>query len=112
MFLELIFAGETIPFIEDNLSLDECIHIIDVAKSMFVLDDRNVIIDEDRVILHMRNRDYKPERALRKIKRLYCSNDKVLLQTPADYKDEIEPTKELLAYEKGIAPSQICVIEI
>lgn len=59
MFLELIFAGETIPFIEDNLSLDECIHIIDVAKSMFVLDDRNVIIDEDRVILHIYDNGFR-----------------------------------------------------
>lgn len=108
MLLCICFTGESIPFILDMATEDEVLRAISKCKEMFDIDDRNYTVESDRIILHARKRNNPPKRE----KRLYCWNDKIILQTPADYPDEVEPTRELLANERGINLKDICVVEI
>lgn len=108
MFLCIRFYGESIPFILDMATEDEVLRAISKCKEMFDIDDRNYTVESDRIILHAKERN----RPSKKKKRLYCWNDKIILQTSADCSDEIEPTRELLANERGISLKDICVVEI
>lgn len=81
MLLCICFSGESIPFILDMATEDEVLRAISMCKRMFDIDDRNYTVESDRIILHARKRNNPPK----KRKRLYCWNDKIILQTPADY---------------------------
>lgn len=109
MFLCITFKDELLPFILDMATDEECIKAIEMAKQMgFEFNKALYTIEADRIILHAHKTDKKPVTR----KRLYCYNDKVLLQTDTKYPEEIETTRDLLAYERGIHPSRICVVEI
>lgn len=110
MFLCITFNHEAIPFILPEATEEECLRAIEKAKEMFVFDTQRYTVESDRIILHAWN---KPKGSIKyPKKRVYCWNDKVLLQTDTKYPDEVEPTRKLLAYERGINAKDICVIEI
>ena len=109
MFLCITFNHETIPFILDNATEAECLRAIEKAKEWFRFDENRFTVESDRIILHAW--DKSSGKVVSK-KRLYCYNDRVILQTDAKYPDEVDPTRELLAYERNIEPSNICVVEI
>jgi hypothetical protein len=110
MFLCIIFNHETIPFILQEATDAECLRAIEKAKEDFVFDRQSAIVREDHIFLHAWSKNTNLTKNPKK--RLYCYNDKVILQTDTKCKDEIESTRELLAYEHGINVDRICVIEI
>ena len=85
---------------------EECLKAIEKAKEDFMFDKADYIVTPDRIILHA----FKKRKIPRK--RLYCLKDKIILQTDANYSNEIQSTKELLAYEKNVAVDEIFAIEI
>ena len=108
MLLIIHFKDETLPFIMSEATEAEVLHAIEVAKKDYRFVKDTAIIESDRIILHAWDKISKPYPR----KRLYCYNDQVILQTDTKYKEEVEPTRQLLAYERGISPNQICVVEI
>lgn len=111
MLLCIIFRNETIPFILDNASEEDCLRAINKARELsFEFEEHSAIIESDRIVLHAyENRN--PQKAYPK-KRLYCYNDRIIWQTDTKCADEVEPTRELLAYERNISSDKICVVEI
>lgn len=106
MLLCIIFNRETIPFILTEASEDECLSAIEKAKEDYRLDRPSAIVEADRIILHAWSKAKQPT------KRLYCLNDRVILQTDTKCEDEVESTRELLAYERNVDADRICVIEV
>lgn len=106
MFLCIVFEYEFLPFILDNASEAECLQAIEKAKEMFTINRTHYVVESDRIILYAKEKKVKPK------KRLYCLKEKVVLQTKADYSDEVDSTKQLLAYENNVAPEEIYAIEI
>lgn len=112
MLLVITFPNETIPFIEDGLSEEECIHAINKAKELgWGFLENHYVVKSDRIVLHAWKRNPTKE-PRRKKKRYYIFDDKVLLVTSLDCPEEIPATKELLAYEKGIPANAISAVEI
>lgn len=111
MLLLITFPNETVPFIEDGLSEEECIYTINKAKELgWEFQEGHYVVESDRIILHARK--CNPTRETRKKKRYYIFDNKILLITPLDCPEEIPATKELLAYEKGIPANAISAVEI
>lgn len=106
MLLCITFENELLPFILDMATEEECLKAIEKAKEDFMFDKADYIVTPDRIILHA----FKKRKIPRK--RLYCLKDKIILQTDANYSNEIQSTKELLAYEKNVAVDEIFAIEI
>lgn len=106
MFLCITFQNETIPFLLDGASTEECLRVIEEAKKEFSFDRKTAIIEEDRIILHASHKKPQPK------KRLYCLGDKILLQTDTKCPEEKEPTRELLAYENKVCADKIYVVEV
>ena len=80
MLLLITFPNETIPFIEDGLSEEECIHVINKAKELgWEFQESHYVVESDRIILHARK--CNPTRETRKKKRYYIFDGKVLLVT-------------------------------
>ena len=109
MLLLITFPNETMPFIEDGLSEEECIRAINKAKELgWEFQENRYVVESDRIILHAWKRN--PTRETKK--RYYIFGDKVLLVTSLDCPEEILATKELLSYEKGISVNAISAVEI
>ena len=108
MLLCITFEDELLPFIMNEATTDEVFHAIKVARTMFEFSKANYVVEADRVVLHA----YPKRTAPKPKKRLYCYNDKVILQTDTKYPDEVEPTRILLAMERNISLDKIQVIEI
>lgn len=106
MLLCITFENELLPFILDMATEEECLKAIEKAKEDFMFDKADYIVTPDRIILHA----FKKRKIPRK--RWYCLKDKIILQTDANYSNEIQSTKELLAYEKNVAVDEIFAIEI
>lgn len=107
MLLCILFEHETIPFILSEASEEECLTAIEKAKESFEFVRNTAIVESDRIILHAwRKQKNHPK------KRLYCLNDKIILETDTLYKEEKESTRELLAYEHNVPVEKICVVEI
>lgn len=106
MFLCITFKDEMIPFILSEATEEECLKAIEMTKKNFSFNKINYVVESDRIILRASPKKGKPK------KRIYCYDNKIILETRADYSEEIQPTKELLAYEKNINIEKICVIEI
>lgn len=106
MFLCIVFNNETIPFVLADASEEKCLKAIEKAKETFRFNEKAAIVEDDRIILHAWSKETRPR------KRLYCLKDRIILQTDTLYADEIESTKELLAYERGVDAGQISVIEV
>ena len=104
MFLCISFIGEAIPFILDNATEAECLQAIEVAKKDFKLSKDSARIDGNHIYLEATPK-HRPK------KRLYCLNEKVILVTDTDCPGEIQPTKELLAIERNVSPSDIYMVE-
>ena len=75
MFLCVHFYGESMPFILDMATEDEVLCAISKCKEMFDIDNRNYIVESDRIILHARKETIRRKRE----SGLYCWNDKVIL---------------------------------
>lgn len=111
MLLLITFPNETMPFIEDGLSEEECIRAINKAKELgWEFQENRYVVESDRIIIHAWKRN--PTRETRKKKRYYIFGDKVLLVTSLDCPEEILAIKELLSYEKGISVNAISAVEI
>lgn len=65
-------------------------------------------VNGDEAHIHVIEKDRKPVFK----KRLYVYKDKVIWQTPYDCDEEIDPTRELLAYERNAQPDEIYVIGV
>lgn len=65
----------------------------------------------ERYVEQQKVREERKKRGHIPKERLYVLNDKVILVTDLMCPDEVEPTRELLAQEKGVSASQIYVIE-
>lgn len=110
MTLCIVFGHETIPFILSGATEEECLQAIEKAKENFVFDKQSATVRDDYIFLHAWHKQDK--QTAKKKKRLYCLGDKIILQTDWLYKDEIESTRELLAYEKNVNPNKIYVVEV
>lgn len=106
MNLCIVFNMETIPFILNEATEKECLTVIEKVKENYRIDRKSAIIRTDYIYLHAYDKKPRPS------KRLYCLNDKIILQTDVKYEDEKESTRELLAYEHDVKPEQIYIIEI
>lgn len=106
MYLNIAFNNKVLPFTLDVATEERCLEIIEKAKRYFNFNKSDCVIDKDRITLNAYNK--KPKTTLR----LYCFNDKIILQTDTKYPDEVNSTKELLAYERNIDIDNICVVEI
>lgn len=77
MLLLITFPNETMPFIEDGLSEEECIRAINKAKELgWEFQENRYVVESDRIIIHAWKRN--PTRETRKKKRYYIFGDKVL----------------------------------
>lgn len=105
MDLCISFQGEMVPFIMNMATEAECLRAIEIAKKDFLFNRNTAVVKNDRSYLHAIPRHAKKKR------RLYCLNDKVIWDTDTQCPDEVASTKELLAYENHVNPSDICVVE-
>lgn len=105
MFLCIAFVGESIPFVMDDAD-EDCLKAIELCKKDYYFNRQTAIVRTDHVYLEAHPKKKPPK------KRLYVYNDKVILETDTQYRDEIRPTKELLAYERQCNPEEINCIEI
>lgn len=106
MTLCIIFEKETVPFLLSEVSEEEVLATINLAKKNFTFSRQRAIVESDRVVLHAIPKTAKPK------KRLYCYHNKVILQTDTLYPEEIESTRALLAYERQIPERLIQVVEV
>lgn len=105
MFLCVAFNGELLPFMMDMATEEECIKAIEKLKEDYNFSKADYVVESDRIILHAWKK-----KAMKK--RLYILNDTVILQTDTCYLDEVQPTKELLAFERNVSVDEIHVVEI
>lgn len=105
MFLCVAFNGELLPFMMDMATEEECIKAIEKLKEDYNFSKADYIVESDRIILHAWKKKVMK-------KRLYILNDTVILQTDTCYPDEVQPTKELLAFERNVSVDEIHVVEI
>lgn len=65
MLLLITFPNETMPFIEDGLSEEECIRAINKAKELgWEFQENRYVVESDRIIIHAWKRN--PTRETRK----------------------------------------------
>ena len=105
MFLCIAFAGESIPFVMDDAD-EDCLRAIELCKKDFYFNRKTAVVRTDHVYLEAWPKKRPPRR------RLYIHGDKVIFETDTDCPDEIEPTRELLAYERQCPPSEIQCVEL
>ena len=105
MFLCVAFNGELLPFMMDMATEEECIKAIEKLKEDYNFSKADYVVESDRIILHAWKKKVMK-------KRLYILKDTVILQTDTCYPDEVQPTKELLAFERNVSVEEIHVVEI
>lgn len=108
MLLIIIIEHTDLPFILDQASEADCLETVRRAKKMgFEFDENNYTIDTDLIILHAKRTGVKVPK-----KRYYVLNEKIILVTPADSPEEVQSTKNLLAYKKNVNASMISAVEV
>ena len=110
MKLVITFPCELIPFIMND-SEDECIRAVNTARSQgWDFAESDSVVKSDFICLHA----FRPShgKPISRQRRYYIHGEEILLKTTADQPDEVVPTKELLAYEKGYPVSEIMTIVI
>lgn len=116
MFLCITFSGEIIPFMLDMATEAECLRAISKARELgYTFDERNYVIEADRIVLHAHPVPDVTANRRRRVKKRYYMSDldgQILLVTSIHCPDEISPTKELLSYERGIPVDKISVTEM
>ena len=106
MLLCITFEKESLPFLLSDATEEECLLAISKAKENFTFNRERAVVEPDRILLHAYPKTARPK------KRLYCLNDKVILQTDTGCEEEKEPTRVLLAYERNVPVEKIQIIEI
>lgn len=107
MLLIITFPNELIPFQLFD-SEENCLKAIQIARKQgWEFHSKRARIRNDFICLHAMKKNQPSKQ-----KRYYIYRDKVLLETSCDQPDEIEPTKELLAYEHDCDSSAIYAINI
>lgn len=106
MLLCITFENESIPFLLSEATEEECLQAINKAKENFSFNRERAVVESDRIILHAYPKAARPG------KRLYCLNNKVILQTDTKCEDEKEPTRVLLACERNVPIEKIQIIEV
>jgi len=107
MFLCIAFAGESIPFVLEDADIEDCLKAIELCKKDYYFNRQTAVVREDHVYL-----EAWPRKNLKMRRRLYICNDKVILETDTQCKDEVEETKRLLTYEQHCKLENIQCIEI
>lgn len=105
MFLCVAFNGELLPFMMDMATEEECIKAIEKLKEDYNFSKADYVVESGRIILHAWKKKVMK-------KRLYILKDTVILQTDTCYPNEVQPTKELLAFERNVSVDEIHVVEI
>ena len=105
MFLCIAFAGESIPFVMDDAD-EACLKAIEICKKDFYFNRQTAVVETDHVYLEAWPREKQAKR------RLYVYNDKVILETDMQCEDEVEETKQLLAYERHCKLENIQCVEV
>ncbi len=114
--------GATYKVIKEKLHVDpsSTANIVDtyINQGIKGVEDHLLRIKKFKIDVEQRNKEHKKImkevygiETLSKNKRYYMLQGNVILITDKLYYDEIEPTKELLAYERGVPIEQITVLE-